>query len=149
MKNLNKKGFTLIELLAVIVVLAIILVITVPTVLNTLTGTRKDALDASAASAADFYRNQIALKTIDSTKGETGFITDFTAGTAKAARCITTTEATVLGISGGTDATSDYIIGTDTSTCSTVSWTNTGSVTVILKTGAKGKFSGTSSTATK
>lgn len=150
-KRLNRKGFTLIELLAVIVVLAIILVITVPMVLNTLGSTRQDALQSSANSVADFYRSQLQLKALGKDKGEANFLTDISYGSdgsvsaSTSERCITTNEADILGLN-----TTDYAISTTTSTCSTVSWTATGKVTVVLKGNAdSGQFAGLSATGTK
>ena len=133
----NDKGFTLIELLAVIVVLAIILVITVPMVLNTLSSTRQDALQASANSTATFYKEQLALAALG--KQESGFVTDatFTNGilVAKSERCITSDEATILGLNN-----TDYSISTEIASCSKVSWDANGIATVVLKGKSGGKF---------
>ena len=144
----NNKGFTLIELLAVIVVLAIILVITVPMVLNTLGDTRQNALAASATSASDFYRNQMQIKVLNPNDGEPGFLDDFKELKNQNARCITAKEADILGLNSN-----DYLIGTGECTtdsendggctnCSSVSWTEDGKVTVVLRGATGGQFDG-------
>ena len=143
----NNKGFTLIELLAVIVVLAIILVITVPMVLNTLGDTRQNALAASATSAADFYRNQMQIKVLNPNDGEPDFLDGFKELKEQNARCITAKEADILGLNSN-----DYLIGTGACTtdsenggctnCSSVSWTENGKVTVVLRGATDGQFDG-------
>ena len=158
MKKMNKKGFTLIELLAVIVVLAIILVITVPTILNTLGSTRQDALQSSANAVSKYVRNQLSLaslgknevfkststiKIVLNGKGVLCASGQTTTGTGTAATCSGTTAAQKLnnltaeeiGLIGLNSA--DYDLAN-----SSVSWTSSGVVTVVLTPSTNGKFAG-------